>query len=390
MLQLLRKNSPILTIIVIISGAVFFSYSLMSSYITIWPQIYSVRTNKNISTLKVGPEYPPSFAYIISGTGGENKRIIRLLQSVYHPRNYYLLQLDSGSTEEERIELGKYVKNEQIFRTYGNVFVLGKANAVEWSGSSMVATTLHGAAVLLKLCKNWDWFINLSSLDYPLVTQDDLLDAFMSVPRDLNFIDHTSQLDWKEDARFNKILVDPSIYSRKSTKYFISTATRKTPNAFKLFTGSPWVILSRSFVEDCILGTDNLPRRLLMYFTNVVYSMEAYFQTVSCNLPDFMNKTINADLRFFLWGNPPGLDPLFLKGSNFDKMISSGAAFARRFVENEPVLDRLDKEILRRSSGNFTYGKWLEHGDINNVASGSMGLKLRQLILGVIRRRSCI
>lgn len=144
----------------------------MNSYITIWPQFYSVRTNKNISTLKVGPEYPPSFAYIISGTGGENKRIIRLLQSVYHPRNYYLLQLDYGSTEEERIELGKYVKNEPIFRSYGNVFVLGKANAVEWSGSSMVATTLHGAAVLLKLCKNWDWFINLSSLDYPLVTQD--------------------------------------------------------------------------------------------------------------------------------------------------------------------------------------------------------------------------
>lgn len=172
MLQLLRKNSPILTIIVIISGALFFSYSLMNSYITIWPQFYSVSTNKNIPTLKVGLEYPPSFAYIISGTGGENKRIIRLLQSVYHPRNYYLLQLDSGSTEEERIELGKYVKNEQIFRSYGNVFVLGKANAVEWTGSSMVATTLHGAAVLLKLCKNWDWFINLSSLDYPLVTQD--------------------------------------------------------------------------------------------------------------------------------------------------------------------------------------------------------------------------
>jgi Core-2/I-Branching enzyme len=175
MLQLLRKNSPILTIIVIISTVLFLSCALINSYITIRPQIYSVTTNKSTSSLKVGPAYPPVFAYSISSTGGENKRIIRLLHSIYHPRNYYLLQLDAGSTEEERIELGEYVRNELNFRNYNNVFVLGKTSAVQWSGSSMVAATLHGAAVLLKFCQNWDWFINLSSLDYPLVTQDGMV-----------------------------------------------------------------------------------------------------------------------------------------------------------------------------------------------------------------------
>ncbi|KAJ3696498.1 hypothetical protein LUZ61_000203 [Rhynchospora tenuis] len=390
MLQLLRRNSPIFTIIVIISFAIFLSFAFINSYITLWPQNYSVSTKKNISTLKVGPTYPPVFAYLISGTGGENRRIIRLLSSIYHPRNCYLLQLDAGSTEEERTELGKYVNNETIFRNYGNVFVLGKVNAVDKSGSSMVSATLHGAAVMLKACMNWDWFINLSSLDYPLVTQDDLLDAFMSVPRDLNFIDHTSDLGWKEDARFDKIIVDPSLYSNQNAKYFLATETRKTPDAFKIFTGSPWVILSKSFVEECIRGTDNLPRKLLMYFTNVAYSMEAYFQTLSCNSQDFMNKTINADFRFFMWDNPPGLDPLFLNESNFDKMLSSGAAFSRRFVENEPVLDRLDKEILKRISGNFTYGKWHENGDINSVESGPMVLKLRQSISEVTQRTGCI
>jgi hypothetical protein len=33
------------------------------------------------------------------------------------------------------------------------------------------ATTLHAMAMLLKTC-HWDWFINLSASDYPLVTQD--------------------------------------------------------------------------------------------------------------------------------------------------------------------------------------------------------------------------
>jgi hypothetical protein len=36
----------------------------------------------------------------------------------------------------------------------------------------MIATTLHGAAIMLKRSKEWDWFINLSASDYPLVTQD--------------------------------------------------------------------------------------------------------------------------------------------------------------------------------------------------------------------------
>jgi hypothetical protein len=36
----------------------------------------------------------------------------------------------------------------------------------------MVANTLHAAAILLREGADWDWFINLSSSDYPLVTQD--------------------------------------------------------------------------------------------------------------------------------------------------------------------------------------------------------------------------
>lgn len=36
----------------------------------------------------------------------------------------------------------------------------------------MVANTLHAAAILLREGGDWDWFINLSATDYPLVTQD--------------------------------------------------------------------------------------------------------------------------------------------------------------------------------------------------------------------------
>ncbi|KAJ0581655.1 putative glycosyl transferase, family 14, beta-glucuronosyltransferase GlcAT14A/B/C [Helianthus annuus] len=39
----------------------------------------------------------------------------------------------------------------------------------------MVANTLHAAAILLKEGGDWDWFINLSASDYPIVTQDDIV-----------------------------------------------------------------------------------------------------------------------------------------------------------------------------------------------------------------------
>ncbi|KAF5810907.1 putative glycosyl transferase, family 14, beta-glucuronosyltransferase GlcAT14A/B/C [Helianthus annuus] len=62
----------------------------------------------------------------------------------------------------------------------------------------MVSNTLRACAILLKKFKDWDWFINLSASDYPLVTQDDLLFIFCDLKRDLNFIKHTSKLGWKE------------------------------------------------------------------------------------------------------------------------------------------------------------------------------------------------
>lgn len=115
---------------------------------------------------------PPRLAYLISGTKGDGQRMQRTLQALYHPRNYYLLHLDLEAPPRERLDLARYVKNEIVFQENGNVYVVGKANLVTYRGPTMIAATLHGAAILLRKAKDWDWFINLSAADYPLVTQD--------------------------------------------------------------------------------------------------------------------------------------------------------------------------------------------------------------------------
>ena len=118
--------------------------------------------------------YPVSFAYLISASKGDATRLKRLMKALYHPGNYYLIHMDSGAPESEHKEVAEFVAGEAVFSDVGNVWVVGKRNLVTYRGPTMLSTTLHAMAILLRTCQ-WDWFINLSASDYPLVTQDGMV-----------------------------------------------------------------------------------------------------------------------------------------------------------------------------------------------------------------------
>lgn len=309
-----------------------------------------------ISTSSIPP--PPRFAYLISGSTGDGDMLKRTLQALYHPRNSYVVHLDLESSPEERLDLQNYVKSQPLFAKFGNVRMITKANLVTYRGPTMVANTLHAAAILLREGGDWDWFINLSASDYPLVTQDDLLHAFSYLPRDLNFLDHTSNIGWKEYQRAKPIIIDPGLYMTKKADVFWVTQRRSVPTAFKLFTGSAWMALSRPFVDYCIWGWDNLPRTVLMYYANFLSSPEGYFHTVMCNAQEFRNTTVNHDLHFISWDNPPKQHPHILTIADMPRMIESNAPFARKFRHDDPVLDKIDANLLGRGQGMFVPGGW--------------------------------
>lgn len=118
------------------------------------------------------------------------------------------------------------------------------------------------------------------------------------------------------------------------------------------------MMLTRSFLEFCIWGWDNLPRTLLMYYTNFLSSSEGYFHTIVCNHKDYQNTTVNHDLHYIRWDDPPKLQPVNLTLEHFDDMFQSGAPFAQTFAKDDPVLSKIDKEILGRFDGEFTPGGW--------------------------------
>ncbi|KAK9055554.1 hypothetical protein SSX86_026638 [Deinandra increscens subsp. villosa] len=181
--------------------------------------------------------YPVSFAYLISASKGDTAKLKRTIQSLYHPANLYLIHLELEATDHEHREIARFVTDNHVFQTVGNVLVVGKPNRVTYRGPTMLAATLHAMSMLLRIDAKWDWFINLSASDYPLVTQDDLISAFSVLPRNLNFIQHSSRLGWKLNKRGKPIMIDPGLYSMNKSEIWWVIKQRALPTAFKLYTG---------------------------------------------------------------------------------------------------------------------------------------------------------
>eukprot|EP00268_Persea_americana_P063238 TRINITY_DN8188_c0_g2_i1.p1 TRINITY_DN8188_c0_g2~~TRINITY_DN8188_c0_g2_i1.p1 ORF type:complete len:157 (-),score=17.16 TRINITY_DN8188_c0_g2_i1:883-1353(-) len=152
------------------------------------------------------------------------------------------------------------------------------------------------------------------------------------------------------------IIVDPGLYRASKSEIFYGSSKRPLPNAYKVFTGSPSVVLSWKFIEFAVLGWDNLPRTLLLYFSNVRYSRRGYFHTLACNSREFHDTVVNSDLKFAVWDNPPGKQSRHLRMSDFDKMIASGMPFAETILSNDSVLDKIDASVLHRSQSRLAPG----------------------------------
>ncbi|KAL8132234.1 hypothetical protein AgCh_007931 [Apium graveolens] len=118
------------------------------------------------------PSYPVRFAYLISASKGDVVKLKRTVLALYHPGNYYLIHMDYEASEIEQLEIAEFVTSYEVFRQMGNIWVVDKPNLVTYRGPTMLSATLHAMSILLRRADEWDWFINLSASDYPLVTQD--------------------------------------------------------------------------------------------------------------------------------------------------------------------------------------------------------------------------
>lgn len=95
-----------------------------------------------------------------------------------------------------------------------------------------------------------------------------------------------------------------------------------------------------------------------------------------------------------------------LTTKDFNDMLLSGVPFARTFAMDDPVLDRIDKDLLGRSDGQFTPGAWcvgrhdlgkdpcISFGSSDAVRPSASSTRLEKLVLKLLdsenfRPRQC-
>ncbi|MCL7035314.1 hypothetical protein MKW94_004855 [Papaver nudicaule] len=392
-----RRSLYCLLSIISVSLVFILSYSFSPSSSSILNHSRKQKIQIQIQSL-VSKSKPtlPSIAYVITGSNGENDRIFRLLKSIYHPKNQYLLHLDLTASQPQREQLVNFLQSDPVFNSLQNVNVVGNPDFSNPKGSSSISSILHTASLLLRFSSDWDWFINLSSSDYPLIPQDDLLHILSFVPKDLNFLNHSSYIGWKEAWRMKKIIVDQGLFLTENGDIFYATQKRELPNAYRLFTGSASAILSRKLVEHCILGAENLPRTVLMYLSNTPSSPANYFQTVVCNSREFSKTVVNHNLRWQWHSSLNGSD----NANELSEMINSGAIFGTGFILDESVLDHIDQEVLKRRPGRILPGGWclgdyhsfndpcMVKGSVDIVRPGPGSTRLEKLLVRLLSSRT--
>jgi hypothetical protein len=117
--------------------------------------------------------------------------------------------------------------------------------------------------------------------------------------------------------------------------------------ARRCWVSSDWPTLGRRAL-GAVLRAAREERALMRHYRRTIVPSESFFATALMNDPELR---IGDDSHRFVWFTPGSPSPEVLTEHDLDRVLASGAQFARKFdaAVDAAVLDRLDE--LRRSAG---------------------------------------
>ncbi|CAN0471159.1 unnamed protein product [Ascophyllum nodosum] len=275
-------------------------------------------------------------AYLIMTSGLEElHKTKRLIKAIYDTKKFYLVHLDRKSDASIRANL------EDFISTWDDVRMLEPAVDVSWGGYTLTLTAIFGLSKMVQSSDDWDYFINLSASDFPLLPQAELKDVLgRYADAGLSFVEGAPL---NERNRVEVMIDDQGLYREKQARTTNAGRPLKvgrprlppSESMFTVFKREFWIILHRSFCEYIEASPDNVGRSLQVYFSRFRISDESYFHTVLCHPPAPSFPVYSDNLRFV--SCPPVseghyvLHPDPITRDNVDEAIQSGALFARKF-----------------------------------------------------------
>lgn len=292
-------------------------------------------------------------AFFVQASNASISHVPRLLKAIYHRRNTYVLHFDARVDYIRRVRTVQLLKEEEIVR-HGNVLIMD-SEPVSYAGVSMLVNTINAISMLLRASESWDYFINLSGHDYPLVSADNMRELLGMSPfmeQKLNLLQTQKadkDLNWFFTRRVRRMHVDTALWRTVGGNVTMNgelievNATHPVKKG-RIVKTEGWVILHRTFCKFAVESA--AARRLLLSFATVRAADELFFGTLLTASREFCDKVVWDGLRFVLWGmngenwsRPAFLDEVDEKEVR-DKVAMSGALFARKFREAESDLMR--------------------------------------------------
>lgn len=261
-----------------------------------------------------------------------------------------------------------------------NVRFVHPHHKTAWGKWSLVKATLSGLRTLYGF-SDPDYFALLSGADYPIRHADQALadmralgaDAFIdafSLDRALAGDIEIGQPNLAHHRAWGNVLLARNRYLRNQIKFpvvrtfsaggagkarfALGRYTYPLPfkavlgpysEAYRCYVGSQWFTATREIAQT-ILNPSASDKALQRWLSTRIVPDESYFQTVICNRSDLPR--VGRTFRFAEW-NGGGAHPTNLGMADFDDMLGSGDHFARKFEEDDPVLDAIDDHLgLRR------------------------------------------
>ncbi|GJD12868.1 Beta-glucuronosyltransferase GlcAT14B [Galdieria sulphuraria] len=349
-------------------------------------------------TSLVPTETSKNIAFSIQVSSNNIEMVPRLMRAVYHPDNVYAVHFDAKiptvQVQECLIELAR----QHFFRLNGDGLEAKDATdemlvnqtkyfpdnihfvprePVTYSGITVVLNTIRLMTYLLQNDERWEYYINLSGSDYPLVSPHFLRRLLGRIPeyQTLNFL-------WSDpnpaqyQYRFKPVIVDSSLYSftppqndtpSTADLHWLQCSVcdegdlkRKkdiehpfgSNKYFRTFKSEAWMVASREFCRYVVTSWE--AKQLLARLTNSWMTDEHYFITLLENSAMFKDTRVDDSLRSVTWyhprkprgptTHPHSVDDVDLFWSN---IRCSRALFARKFtIPNGAMLDLIDRELI--------------------------------------------
>lgn len=282
----------------------------------------------------------------------------RLFRAMHHPDNVYAVHLDAKIPASMRADVEKSVADSATLRR--NVHFL-PAEMVTYKGMSMVLNTLAGMTLLLRVDARWDYFINLSGADYPLLSPTNQR-RLLARPRvalgRLNFLTFFPRAEWRPyDFRIRYMHWDPAVSGRQAadSRLRVFRGMKSHPleplRGFVFTKAEAWMVLSRPFVRFVLRSA--FAKRMLLNHAHVRSAPEHYFADVLHNHPVWRRTLAPDAMRRVVWvhrGRRSGQHPFVLDRPTSDSLEfwenlrTARALFARKFsVPDAAILRRIDR-----------------------------------------------